>query len=160
MPPSLPSGTNRAVAHPVTGLDRIVSLLDMEGFGLALAANDFEQQEWVERILRIVRDADPKVSLGGLKELRATIMELAKFQSTKVEERRERADGNMRVSQIASTRRLLDSCTKPVLMTVIKDVPDGQGPQVIRPLIHRDDGGGNPNPSANDGTPNSSHTPA
>ena len=93
------------------------SFFSLEGASLAIQANEWDVQEEMSQLIRHSRDADPKVSLRAMAQLRGILKEVAlangligqqKVEMTKEEEGR-------KVVMTGVTNRLVDN---------LKEIPD------------------------------------
>lgn len=109
-PSSSPHSRGEITSAP---FERLSGLLSLEFMEAALAAMEFDQAERIEHIINIVRDPDPKLSVQGLRELRATTNDLlrlngavAQSQQTIVE-KGEDGTSEIRRVQVSHVHRLI-----------------------------------------------------
>ena len=108
---------NAKIEKVPSGEDVVRSFFSLEGAALAIKANDWDVQEEVGQLVRHSRDADPKVSLRAMSQLRGILKEVAvangligqqKFEMTKEEEGR-------KVVMTGVTNKLVNN---------LKEIPD------------------------------------
>ena len=111
------SKKNAKIEKVPTGEETVRSFFSLEGASLAIKANSWDMQEEVSQLVRHSRDADPKVSLRAMAQLRGILKEVAvangligeqKFEMTKEEE-------GKKITMSGVTNRLVEN---------LKEVPD------------------------------------
>tara|TARA_R100000664_G_C2740443_1_gene129031 strand:+ start:513 stop:932 length:420 start_codon:yes stop_codon:yes gene_type:complete len=111
------SKKNAKVEKIPSGEETVRSFFSLEGASLAIQANEWDVQEEMSQLIRHSRDADPKVSLRAMAQLRGILKEVAlangligqqKVEMTKEEEGR-------KVVMTGVTNRLVDN---------LKEIPD------------------------------------
>lgn len=88
------------------GEDLVMSFFDIDGAGLALAATDFTQQEFTERLVNLARDPDPKVASKALMDLRSHLRDIATI------------NGRITSGTLVGTRKDDDGTTTQVTQSV------------------------------------------
>lgn len=137
MPPNMGQiqGVDKAkVKSLAAGEARILSLLDLDGWGAALASSQFDQNEWVETLVGHIRDSDAKVSLAALREFRQTILDLAKINGliTTTQTEATVQDQERKIKKVMSQQRIIQTFQQDTHR--LEQMKNVEGPQVTPPL--------------------------